>query len=264
MKKFFKIGEISKLYHIGADSLRYYEELGVLSPRRSESGYRLYSIHDIWRLNVIRDLRELGFGMEQIGQYLEIHNVESTLTLLEEEQKAIQKKIQSLTKLKANVEQRLKTIRAAKNRELETFLLTDYPPRRCFRVSEGYSNEDEMDILIKQLLNADQEHLYLIGNSQIGSAIPLEDARGGAYQGYQAVFIIDQNGDQTLESGTYLSISYRGSCNRNEEFIPKLFDYAERHHLKLTGEILELLWINIHISADVEEHVTELQVRVQK
>ena len=61
MKNFFKIGEISKLYGIGVDSIRYYEEIGIINPKRSESGYRHYSIHDIWKLNVIRDLRSIGF-----------------------------------------------------------------------------------------------------------------------------------------------------------------------------------------------------------
>ena len=37
MKKFFKIGEISKLYGIGVDSIRYYEEIGIIKPERSES-----------------------------------------------------------------------------------------------------------------------------------------------------------------------------------------------------------------------------------
>ena len=54
MKKHFKIGEISKLYNIGVDSIRYYEEIGLIKPERSNSGYRYYSIHDIWRLNVSR------------------------------------------------------------------------------------------------------------------------------------------------------------------------------------------------------------------
>ena len=41
MKKFFKIGEISKLYGIGVDSIRYYEEIGIIKPERSESGYHI-------------------------------------------------------------------------------------------------------------------------------------------------------------------------------------------------------------------------------
>ena len=34
MEKYFKIGEISKLYGIGVDSIRYYEEIGLIKPER--------------------------------------------------------------------------------------------------------------------------------------------------------------------------------------------------------------------------------------
>ena len=43
MKDYYKINEIAKLYGIGVDSLRYYERLGILKPRRDTNGYRLYS-----------------------------------------------------------------------------------------------------------------------------------------------------------------------------------------------------------------------------
>lgn len=35
MKNYYKINEISKLYNIGVDSIRYYEELGILHPKRA-------------------------------------------------------------------------------------------------------------------------------------------------------------------------------------------------------------------------------------
>ena len=47
MKNYYKIGEISKLYGIGTDSLRYYEELGILHPKRDSNGYRLYNLKDM-------------------------------------------------------------------------------------------------------------------------------------------------------------------------------------------------------------------------
>ena len=42
MKKYYKINEIAKLYNIKTDSLRYYEEVGLICPMRSKSNYRLY------------------------------------------------------------------------------------------------------------------------------------------------------------------------------------------------------------------------------
>ena len=57
MKDYYKISEISKLYGIGVDSLRYYERLGLIHPKRDTNGYRLYHLKDIYKLNLIRDLR---------------------------------------------------------------------------------------------------------------------------------------------------------------------------------------------------------------
>ncbi|MFQ7527006.1 MAG: MerR family transcriptional regulator [Mediterraneibacter gnavus] len=127
MKKFFKIGEISKLYGIGVDSIRYYEEIGIIKPERSESGYRHYSIHDIWRLNVIRDLRSIGFTMEQIREYLEHHTVSSSLSMLEDEKEAITKQMQHLQKLQKNVEHRLNTIHSAFSLPLDEIHLMTLP-----------------------------------------------------------------------------------------------------------------------------------------
>ncbi len=79
MSTFYKIGEIASLYNISTDILRYYEELGILVPRRAPNGYRIYRTEDLWCLNVIRDLRELGFSMEQIKAYIENRSIDSSL-----------------------------------------------------------------------------------------------------------------------------------------------------------------------------------------
>ena len=59
MKRYYRVGELAKLYGASPDLLRYYEEKGLLCPQRQENGYRAYRVQDVWRLNVIRDLRVL-------------------------------------------------------------------------------------------------------------------------------------------------------------------------------------------------------------
>ena len=84
MKDYYTISEISKLYGIGTDSLRYYEEIGALEPKRGKNNYRLYRLKDICRLNTIRDLLQLGFSMKQVKAYLDDMNLENTLCMLED------------------------------------------------------------------------------------------------------------------------------------------------------------------------------------
>lgn len=119
MKHYYRIGEISSLYNISSDSLRYYEELGILKPKRGENNYRMYHIHDIWRLNVIRDLRELGFSMERIREYLNNRSLAGTEALLQEELTVIEEKMQSLDALKTNIEDRLETLRDTRKQPLD-------------------------------------------------------------------------------------------------------------------------------------------------
>lgn len=261
MKQYFKIGEISELYHIGTDSLRYYEELGILTPKRGKNNYRLYSIHDIWRLNVIRDLRQLGFSLERIKEYLDDRSISSTQKLLCEELTIIRQKLSELEKLQKNVSDRLYTLEQAVRQPIGEVELVTCPDRCCHLIPSGYDTDEEMDILIKQLLNKDRSHLYIIGNNRIGSRLPLSAVTAGNFRGYDGVFIIAENGPVPIEGGTYLRICYRGASNQNDHYVPLLLSYAKKQNLTLQGPVLELLWIDIHQSETIQEHITELQVR---
>ena len=79
MKKLYKIGEISKLYNISNDILRYYEKIGLLVPDiKKENGYRYYSEKQLWKLNNIRSLRNLGVGLKEITDFLETRSIDKT------------------------------------------------------------------------------------------------------------------------------------------------------------------------------------------
>jgi DNA-binding transcriptional MerR regulator len=263
MKNFFKIGEISKLYGIGVDSIRYYEEIGIIKPQRSESGYRYYSIHDIWRLNVIRDLRSIGFTMEQIREYLNHHTVLSSISMLENEQEAISKQIQYLQKLQKNVARRLETIHSAQSLPLNEIHLMNFPPRHCHRLPEGYENEEEMDFLIKQLINLNQDRLYIIGSNQIGTMISLPALLNQKKLSYQSVFLIDEEGADIIDGGSYLCVTYRGNYKQSACWGQTLIEYAHAHNHTVLGSLLEILWIDIHTTSDESEYITQLQLPIK-
>ena len=42
----------------------------------------------------------------------------------------------------------------------------------------------------------------------------------------------------------------------------ELLNYADGHGLVPDGPILELIWVDNHQSADIREHITELQLRI--
>lgn len=69
----YQIGETSKRLGMSADTLRYYEKIGLLpSVARNASGLRIYVDKDISRLNFIRRAQRMRFTLTEIGQLLEM------------------------------------------------------------------------------------------------------------------------------------------------------------------------------------------------
>ena len=241
MKEYYKIGEISSLYNIGTDSLRYYEEIGILSPKRDTNGYRMYSIGDIRTLNVLRELRSIGFSMEEIKNHLSgfqltyrIRGMEEALSISEGS---------------------------------ETIQLKTCPDRKIFALNDNVTREDDVDFSIKKLQKKSQNMLYLIGNGHIGASIPLDYLAGGNYGHYNKVFtILDDDAedfDEVLPGGKYVSCMVKGSYRQMSQRWQELFEYAKKHDLVPQADPLEIYIIDNHDTSDEEEYVTLIQVKVE-
>jgi DNA-binding transcriptional MerR regulator len=51
---------------LSARSIRYYEELGLINPSRSDGGFRLYTEHDLGIIRMILRFKDLGLALEEI------------------------------------------------------------------------------------------------------------------------------------------------------------------------------------------------------
>lgn len=68
------IGRLARKLGLGAETLRYYERLGLIRPvRRTASNYRLYGRDAERRLVFIRRAQALGFSLEEIRELLSLH-----------------------------------------------------------------------------------------------------------------------------------------------------------------------------------------------
>lgn len=264
MREYYKIGEISRLFHISTDTLRYYESIGLLKPTRTENNYRFYRTAEIWKLNVIRDLRDLGFSMEVIKEYLENRSIDSTLAIIDQELQTIEDKMQRLTQIKENLHLRRESILAARAQPTGQIEQVFLPDRHCHRILQGYETDAQMDLLMKKLINFDQQQLYIIGSNQIGSFLELADIDRKEYQHYRSVFVLHQNGEHCIPAGEYLTVTYHGDCSQNSIYIPRLLCWAKDHALCPTGPVVEVSWVDIHTSSRMAEQIIQLQVRVTR
>jgi DNA-binding transcriptional MerR regulator len=75
MDKLFSISDLSRELGVTQRTIRYYEEQGLLLPRRAGPN-RVFSQRDRGRLILILRGKQLGFSLRDISEYLDLYDLD--------------------------------------------------------------------------------------------------------------------------------------------------------------------------------------------
>ncbi|BBM19898.1 transcriptional regulator [Enterococcus avium] len=70
----YKISEVAELVGFSVPTLRYYEELGIITPAKDKNGYREYSEADIEWLRFIHRLKQTDMDLKTIQKYSQLRS----------------------------------------------------------------------------------------------------------------------------------------------------------------------------------------------
>ena len=96
------IAEVSKKTELSADTLRYYERIGIIPEvERTESGIRNYTDYDLGWIEFSKCMRNSGMSIESIIEYIKLYNkgdatLEARKQLLVSQRDAMQEKLNEL------------------------------------------------------------------------------------------------------------------------------------------------------------------------
>jgi MerR family transcriptional regulator, thiopeptide resistance regulator len=105
MDRVYRAHEFAKLAGVTVRALHHYDRIGVLKPQRSSSGYRIYCLGDLERLEQIAALRFLDIPLREIKALLECN----PLTLLE----SLRLQLRALTEKRERIDRAIHAIQEA-------------------------------------------------------------------------------------------------------------------------------------------------------
>ncbi len=100
----YHIKQVSEISGVSVRTLHHYDEIGILSPQKSENGYRYYSEEDMSLLQTILFYKYLGFSLGQIRELIGknekdiLVHLKSQLELMKKEKKKLLTLINTLEK----------------------------------------------------------------------------------------------------------------------------------------------------------------------
>ncbi len=105
-EKLYSIGEVSKLCNVSKKALRFYDEIGIISPDKvsPSNHYRYYSRNSLLDLTIVKYYKQMGFKLEEMRTLLnseEYREIERgflrKINELQDEQMAVNVKLTSVS-----------------------------------------------------------------------------------------------------------------------------------------------------------------------
>ena len=105
-KRYFSIGEVSKLKDVTIKALRYYHDIGLLTPAyiNPENGYRYYTINQFFYLDIIKICRQGNVSISEIKDLFTNSDTNYLKFYLEQKNEEIQMEIKKLIQVSKQIE----------------------------------------------------------------------------------------------------------------------------------------------------------------
>ena len=127
----YSVTELGKALGVSARTIRFYEDKGLVSPRRAGNN-RVYGARDRARMTLILRGKQLGFSLREIREYLDLYDVDPTqakqMRLL---LKAVHSKILLLEEQRIALHQTLVELRAVEAQTQTALATLENGPRRA-------------------------------------------------------------------------------------------------------------------------------------
>lgn len=98
------IGDVSRLSGLPAKTIRYYEDISLVKPLRSDNGYRRFRDSDLHKLTFLGRARSLGFSIDDCRSLLALYEDRTRASadvksIAKEQLKRIDQKLKELNEM---------------------------------------------------------------------------------------------------------------------------------------------------------------------
>ncbi len=270
MRELFAIGEISRLFHLPVSTIRYYCDIGLVTPARvdAKTGYRYFSTEQFELLNTIKYLQALGMPLADIRVLLENRRVENFVALLEKQKEKTADKIRELTEIQEKLAARIEQIGDTSREELlDQIRIVHLPPRTAVSLDRSIEAGSDLEMQIRILENSsDMESAVFLG--KVGLSVAEEDLLAGRYGRYRSMFLLVENETcnprmmRSLEGGTYAVLRFHGTHGDAAGQYARLMKEILAQGYRVRGHSVEITLIDYGLTNDPQKFITEIQIPV--
>lgn len=257
MFKKYHTSDLIKFLGVTRDTLRFYEEKGLLNPKKdSENNYRNYDIYDISNLMIIDFHKKRGLTINQIKDLLKKSDVQAVQSLLESKRNELEKTIYDAQCMLKRIEETEEFSRHLES-NLNFFTVKPLPLYKINGEISDFIAVEEYGS-VKDIINSNNNDML----SQIMRYITFDKNSVTDTK----MFIVD-TAEVKEEGGIYLQYP---KClytvaeeiqpeNHQEDLMKSMHrlsaEYADAHGLRLSGEAFAMIRLSTYNEGKTKTYI---------
>lgn len=245
MREYYTISEISKIFDISVDTLRYYSKIDLISPKYvGENKYRYYSIEQVESISTILFLKSIGTPLDKIKDLLHDNDISKLQNELLKQEKILQDKINHLQQLKLTVESFHTISQGFNDSDISVKYIS-----KLWMITQPFRTK-EVELYANDIAKAHEDvNSSWILTSNIISTLDISCLLNRNYHTYSRYGLISEFPCDT--KSPYLSVLNEGYyvCANTKIYEPnhsdvdivydKMLSFIEDNNLIITGEAIE-------------------------
>lgn len=239
------ISQFAKAVGTTRRTLIFYDQKGIFKPQKTEdNGYRYYSYEQIYKMNFILGLRDLGLSVDNIKDYLN----DSSSATLNRKLGELKEKVQTRIK---NLQQVLAILNQKEENNTQLTNVDFYVVKRIFFPQRAFWCSDfEVDCAEKEIAQAYSNFYQRLGagimanNMLSGFLTDLPQAQANSYPNAGFRIIKEKSFDSQVNmpvmdqaSGEYVVVKVKNDGPGIEKGLAALRQFATQQGLKIGNDL---------------------------
>lgn len=265
-KSHMQINKFSFLTGIKRENLRYYDQIGLLSPEfRGENGYRYYTRNQLTTAYLIISLREIGIGIEEIRRYIDIRNPEEMFTLFSSQKNHVLTEIKKLNRILEVIQLYLDTAEEAMKYKENSICIQYKDKEPIFSgpiITKEHLDKYPEDSAISFYKYASENGIDI--GYPLGAIISKEDIESGKPLYVIQYYFKTLNDHNSYKlKGKYAVYYGRCAYGKSDSLYEKLYKFIKENNLRICSNAYEEYPLNELSTKDEDQYCVKIEIMVE-
>lgn len=267
----FSSGEFAQICGVKKATLFHYDEIGLLKPSAvGANGYRYYGDREVYLFDVISALKEVGYSLGAIRDYLDRRDPERFVEILQEGRRRLEAEKARIERIDRLFASSVATTRGAANHEEGVVRIVGQGEEYLVAHRAASAGED----FGKEVFLRAREHIEYCKRRNLALSMPIgliygwglgrdEEPRESFYFTKVAERIADPH-FRLKPAGLYATLYHRGSYESIGAALRALRDRAESERYEIVGDAYEEDQLSFFTTEEEESYLCKLSTPVRR